>query len=142
MERAQLEHILKAAGAITRVSDWIVLDATSDAAELYAPDRRWATKMVDLSIGEGSLFHRRFGYFARGVKPPVLPRFWRERATTILSDATAGTAGTCLSPRDAAIARLAEGRDAFVRPEELRELLEELDPATARRLERRLRRRA
>ena len=138
MRRAALEHILRAAGAVTRVREWIVLDATSDQAELYAPEHAWAAKMLDASVGEGSLFHKRFGYCARGVKPPVLPRFWRERAMTILSDTTAGTSGTCMSAADAAIARLAAGREAAMTPDALRELLDELKPAVARRVERRL----
>ena len=49
MRRAALEHILRAAGAVTRVREWIVLDATSDQAELYAPEHAWAAKMLDLT---------------------------------------------------------------------------------------------
>jgi hypothetical protein len=140
MQRADLEHILRAAGAITRVSQWIVFDASSSAAELYAPDHAWATRLLDASIGEKSAFHKRFGYYARGVKPPVLPKFWRERAMTILSPATGGVAGTCPSAADVAVSRLAAGRDVSVRHHQLCELLQELPPAVARRVEARLRR--
>ena len=137
MERSNLEHILRAAGALTRVSQWIVLEAP-ECAELWAPDHPWAGGLVGASIGEKSPFHRRFGYFARGVKPAVLPRFWRERAMTILSQATAGTAGTCPSAADVAIARLAAGRQVAVQADEIRPLLEELEPATARKVAARL----
>jgi len=128
VDRKQLEHIVGAAGALTRVTEWIVLDATRNAAEMYAPEEPRATRMVEASIGEGSPFHKRFGYCARGIKAPVLPWFWRQRAITIIVH---GTMGRCVSAADAAVARLAAGQEATLLD---RELLQELKPSIARRI--------
>ena len=128
MDRKQLEHVVAAAGALTRVTEWVVLDASGSVAELYAPEHAWAAKMVSASIGQGSAFHKRFGYCARGVKAPVLPWFWRQRATSIVVQ---GALGACVSAADAAIARLAAGEKAELLD---RELLQELEPSVARRI--------
>jgi hypothetical protein len=128
MDRKQLEHIVGAAGALTRVTEWVVLDATGNVAVMFAPEHPWAAKMVSASIGEGSTFHKRFGYCARGVKAAVLPWFWRQRAASMI---VRGTLGTCVSAADAAIARLVAGEEAELLD---RDLLQELKPSIARRI--------
>src|SRR6266571_1925038 len=107
MKRSELEHVLRAAGAITGVSTWVIvgsqaiLGALPDAPEdllvsqevdVYAPDDETASDLVDGSIGEKSPFHESFGYYGHGVGPEtaVLPSRWRERAVNVESPSTGG----------------------------------------------------
>lgn len=168
MKRDELEHVLRAAGAITGVWTWVIvgsqaiLGAESDAPEellvsqkvdLYAPDDEAASDLVDGSIGEKSPFHESFGYYAHGVgrETAILPARWRERAVTIQTPSTGGVIGICPEPTDLAISKLAawRGKDQeFVRAlvhreivsvDEIRVRLEELDEETAQRIRGRLR---
>ncbi len=82
MNRAALEHILRAASAITNEREFIVIGSQSilgqypnapdsllvsieaDVYPRYAPER---SDIVDGAIGELSQFHQTFGYYAHGV---------------------------------------------------------------------------
>lgn len=68
---------------------------------------------MDGSIGEGSLFHEQFGYYAQGVseRTAVLPAGWEKRLVGIKNDNTGGIEGLCLEVHDLAIAKYAAGRD-------------------------------
>lgn len=168
MRRAELEHVLRAAGAISGVTTWVVigsqaiLGSVADAppellisqeADLYAPGNDVASDLIDGSIGEKSPFHDSFGYYAHGVGPEtaILPARWRDRAVTVESPATGGVRGVCPSPGDLAISKLAAWREkdrdfvaALIRHRivdvaELRVLVGELDAELAARVESRLR---
>ena len=168
MKRDELEHVLRAAGAITGVSTWVIvgsqaiLGARPDAppellvsqeVDLYAPDNEHASDLVDGSIGEKSPFHESFGYYGHGVGPEtaILPSRWRERAVTIAGAGTGGVTGICPHPSDLAISKLAAGREkdreyvqtlirhGIVRTAELEERMRELDDAWASRIRSRLR---
>ncbi|HEV7766017.1 MAG TPA: hypothetical protein VGQ76_13515 [Thermoanaerobaculia bacterium] len=97
MKRDELDHVLRAAGAITGISTWVIvgsqaiLGAVPDApskllvsqeVDLYALANESASDLGDGSIGERSPFHESFGYYARGVGPEtaILPARRRERA--------------------------------------------------------------
>ncbi len=167
MKRSELEHVLRAAGAITGINEWVVigsqaiLGARPDAPEevvvsqevdLYAPDDESASDLIDGSIGEKSPFHDTFGYYAHGVGPrtAVLPREWRSRASVIRSDETRGVTGLCPDPADLAVSKLAAWREkdqSFVQAllrhrlttsHEIESRLGELDPGTAARVRPRL----
>jgi hypothetical protein len=92
MKRRDLEHLIRAAGAIAE-SDLIVIgsqailgqhpDAPAEALRSIEADlipvqhpERWA--LIDGAIGEGSPFHETFGYYATGVRSniptPLCPR--------------------------------------------------------------------
>jgi hypothetical protein len=105
VKRDELEHVLRAAGAITGVSTWVIvgsqaiLGALPDApmellvsqeVDLYAPGDEAASDLVDGSIGEKSPFHESFGYYGHGVgaETAILPSCWRERAIVVESQAT------------------------------------------------------
>jgi hypothetical protein len=169
VKRDQLEHVLRAAGAITGVHTWVIvgsqaiLGARPDApmellvsqeVDLYAPDDEAASDLVDGSIGEKSPFHESFGYYGHGVGPEtaILPSRWRDRAVQVHGPGTAGVTGICPDPTDLAISKLVAWREKdqeFVRVlvrerivfiEAMRARLDELDTDTAARLQARLRR--
>ena len=167
MKRDELEHVLRAAGAITGVSTWVIVGSqailgavpnaplellVSQEVDLYAPDNEYASDLVDGSIGEKSPFHETFGYYGHGIGPEtaVLPSRWRERAVTIESPATSGVTGICPHPTDLAISKIAAWREKdrdFVRAllrhrivqlDALRARLMELEPEIAERVRARL----
>jgi hypothetical protein len=168
MKRDELEHVLRAAGAITGVTTWVIvgsqaiLGALPDAPEellgsqevdLYAPGNEAASDLVDGSIGEKSPFHESFGYYGHGIgaETAVLPSAWRERALTIQTPATGGVKAICPEPHDLAISKLVAWRDKdreYVRAllahgiislDELRSRAAELEPELAARVTTRLR---
>src|SRR5688500_18285507 len=128
MTRRELEHVLRAAGAIAGVYEWVIvgsqaiLGARPDApdevlvsqeVDLYAPADEMASDLIDGSIGERSPFHEIFGYYAHGVgaATAILPAQWRSRAIEIRSDNTGGVTGICPHPSDLAVSKLAAWRE-------------------------------
>lgn len=163
MKRDDLEHVLRAAGAITGVSTWVIVGSqailggvpnaprellVSQEVDLYAPGDEAASDLVDGSIGEKSPFHESFGYYAHGVgqDTAILPSRWRERAIAIQSPSTGGVIRICPEPNDLAISKLAAWREKdqeFVRLlvqgeivslDEIRARLDEVDEVTAMRI--------
>ena len=162
-EASEVEHVLRAAGAITGIGTWVLVGSqailgaypdapgdllTSDEIDLFAPDDERASDLVDGSIGEKSPFHETFGYYGHGVGPrtAVLPKRWQERAIRIASPATGGVTGICPHPTDLAISKIVAWRDkdqVFVRAlvqhglvsvADLRARLEEVDSEIAERI--------
>lgn len=128
MKRNELEHVLRAAGAISGIREWVIVGSqailgafpnapaevlVSQEVDLYAPNDEAASDLIDGSIGEKSPFHDTFGYYAHGVGPStaVLPPQWRTRAVSVRSEATGGVTGICPHPVDLAVSKLAAGRD-------------------------------
>jgi hypothetical protein len=134
MKRRDLEHILRAAGAVAEVDHLVIVGSqailgqypdapeellVSQEADLYPPDAPDKADVIDGSIGEGSLFHEQFGYYAHGVGPETakLPCHWKQRLVPIRNENTRGVTGWCLHPGDLVISKLLAGRDrdiAFV----------------------------
>jgi hypothetical protein len=168
MTRDQVEHILRAAGAITGRNEWVIVGSqailgavpeapaeitVSEELDLYAPGDEHASDLIDGSIGERSPFHETFGYYAHGVGPETatLPPGWRERAVVIRSEATAGVSGLCPHPSDLAVSKLAAWRDkdrdfisALLRhrittPIEIEERMTELEESAVAQIRLRLR---
>jgi hypothetical protein len=128
VNRAQLEHIIRAAATIADDDEIVVVGSQSvlgqfpdaprdllasmeaDVYPLRHPDR-W--DLIDGSIGEGSPFHTTFGYYAQGVGPEtaVLPPDWMERAIRIYSPATRGATGLAPEIHDLLVSKYAAGRD-------------------------------
>ena len=168
MKRRELEHVLRAAGAITGITNWVIVGSQailgaqpeaptellqSEEVDLFAPGDPSASDLVDGSIGERSPFHETFGYYAHGVgaETATLPPRWRDRAIQVQSEETGGVIGVCPHPSDLAVAKLAAWRDKdvdFIRgllkhrittTQEIRERIAELDPAMASSFIRRIR---
>ncbi|MDO5625428.1 MAG: hypothetical protein Q4G71_12165 [Pseudomonadota bacterium] len=128
MRRHELEHLIRAAAAITNAYEIVVVDSQSilgavpepppvllqsmeaDCYPLHSPE---LADLIDGAIGELSPFHERFGYYAQGVGPDtsVLPSGWGRRLVKIQNENTDLNVGWCLEPHDLAAAKLVAGRE-------------------------------
>ena len=135
MTRSELEHLIRAAGAIAEDDQIIIIGSqsvlgqfprapaslrASMKADLYPRNRPERAELVDGAIGEGSHFHEQFGYYAQGVgkETAVLPRGWQRRQVRIKNPNTGGVEGLCLEVHDLAISKYVAGREkdlAFTR---------------------------
>ena len=128
MRRHELEHLIRAAAAITNEYEIVVigsqsiLGAVPEApavllqsmeADMYPLKRPDLADLIDGAIGELSPFEERFGYYAQGVGPEtgVLPEGWESRLVKIQNANTDLKIGYCLEPHDLAAAKLAAGRE-------------------------------
>lgn len=128
MKRAELEHLIRAAGNIADVSKLVIIGSQailgsfpdappeltfSAEADTYPLDAPEKADLIDGSIGEKSPFHETFGYYAHGVGPETaqLAANWQLRLVPIQNENTRGIIGLCLSPADLAISKLFAGRE-------------------------------
>ena len=124
MRREDLEHLVRAAGTIIRDDHLVVIgsqsvhgtfdddDLPSEAmfsmeADLLPNDDPETKKadLIDGVLGEDSLFHETFGYYAQGVDQhtAVLPNGWKDRLRPLSNANTRGVTGWCLEPHDLAV---------------------------------------
>ncbi|HLA36241.1 MAG TPA: DUF6036 family nucleotidyltransferase [Rhodocyclaceae bacterium] len=128
MKRKELEHLIRAAAAITDqyeimvIGSQSILGAVPDApefllqsmeADVYPLHRPDLADLIDGAIGELSPFEDRFGYYAQGVGPEtaILPSGWETRVVKIQNANTDLKIGYCLEPHDLAASKLAAGRE-------------------------------
>lgn len=129
MKRKQFEHTIRAAGAILKTDELLVIGSQAihasyngsipeaersietDIAALNDPDGSKAD-LIDGSIGELSVFQETFGYYAQGVTPKtaILPEGWRKRLIRFRTPATGGITALCLEPHDLWISKAIAGR--------------------------------
>lgn len=132
MERKDLEHIIRAAGAIAHVDKLVVLGSqailglypdppkellVSQEVDMYPLEQPQKADLIDGTMGELSPFHEEFGYYAHGVGPEtaLLPRNWQDRIVVLNNENTNGVTGLCLHPGDIAISKLLAGREKDLR---------------------------
>lgn len=128
MKRADLEHIIRASGAIADDEDIVVIGSqailgqfpdapeellVSREADVFPLHHRERSNLIDGSIGEGSPFERSFGYYAHGVgeETAFLPDGWRDRLVLVSNENMRQVRGWCLEVHDLAIAKLIAGRE-------------------------------
>lgn len=128
MRRTELEHLIRAAAAVTNQYEIVIVGsqsilgavptpplslAESMEADVYPLQRPDLADLIDGSIGEGSPFHECFGYYAQGVGPDtaLLPDGWQSRLVRIQNPNTDLKVGLCLDPHDLAASKLAAGRE-------------------------------
>jgi hypothetical protein len=128
MKRSDLEHVIRAAGAISEDSEIVVIGSQSilgqfpDApssllrsaeADVFPLHHAERADLIDGSIGEGSPFHELYGYYAQGVgaETATLPSGWRERLIRVSNPNTRGVTGLCLEVHDLAISKYVAGRE-------------------------------
>ena len=130
MKRSEFEHAVRAAGAVLGVDELIVIgsqalhgslgqDLPEEAARsvevdvaIEGDDDGRMADLVDGSIGEASMFHATFGYYAQGVTEAtaVLPEGWRDRLVRFSSAGTNGVTALCLEIHDLWIAKAIASR--------------------------------
>ena len=127
MNRTELEHLIRAASGITAQSELVIVGSQallaqfpqapaallgSMEADLYPRHRPDLSIQIDGAIGERSLFHETFGYYAHGVDETTatLPPGWQDRLVPIRNENTGGATGWCLEVHDLAASKLVAGR--------------------------------
>ena len=129
MTRDQLEHVIRAAAAITNERSFVVIGSqavllpyphahpdllVSRELDLYpamAPDK---SDLIEGAIGALSQFDETFGYYADGVSPDtaVMPSDWMKRASLhYLGDTTV----VCPDMHDLAVSKCVAGREKDAR---------------------------
>lgn len=128
MERDQLEHVLRAAAAITREDEFIVIGSQailgavpnappelrmSREVDLYPLHRPELADLIDGALGEASHFDDTFGYYAQGVGPEtaVIPLGWKDRLIRVTGPNTRGATGWCLEPHDLVASKYVANRE-------------------------------
>lgn len=128
MHKPDLEHIIRAASAITNQYEIIIVGSQSilgsvDAppaeclvsleADVIVPGNECLSDLIDGAIGEGFPFEEMFGYYAQGVDSStcILPDGWRDRLVRLQSQNTDGKIGYCLDVTDLFLAKCAANRE-------------------------------
>lgn len=128
MNRQQLEHLIRAAADIADDEEIIVVGSQSilgaypdapaplrmsDEADLFPKNYPERAAVIDGAIGELSMFHDTFHYYAQGVGPEtaLLSTGWRDRLVPVR---TRGVVGWCLEPHDLVASKLLAARDKDV----------------------------
>ena len=131
MTREQFEHAIRAAGAVLGVSELLVIGSQAvhgsmsgtlpieaarsvevDVAVRGDVEGRFAD-LIDGSIGEASMFHDTFGYYAQGVVESTarLPAGWQARLVPFDTPATGGVTAWCLELHDLWISKAVAHRE-------------------------------
>ena len=128
MQRSQLEHLIRAAGEITNQYEFVVIGSQSIVGALASPPTECVLSMeadiyplnapaladlIDGSLGEMSLFHEHFGYYAQGVGPETarLPRGWQQRLVALQTQGPNLRIAHCLDPLDLFVAKACAARE-------------------------------
>lgn len=132
MKRQDLEHILGAAANITKEDEFVVIGSqailgtypeapaellVSMEADIYPRQAPEKAIQIDGAIGDGSMFHRSFGYYAHGIGPETAraPDGWEERLIRVEVSPRVGSnqrpVGYFLEVHDLVLAKCVAGRD-------------------------------
>ena len=131
MRRSELEHVIRAACGVTGATEVVIIGSqavlglfpcspesllVSVEADVFTFRDPKDSDLIDGSIGERSLFHQSFGYYAHGVaeETATLPSGWKDRLIRIQNENTGGAAGLCLEVHDLAVSKLVAGREKDV----------------------------
>ena len=127
----QLEHLIGAAANVVDEVEFVVIGSQavlgshpeapesllrSMEADLYPRRSPGKADAIDGALGDGSQFHRSFGYYAHGVGPETAqaPAGWEERlvALSVRSRPGSGRAAVafCLEVHDLVLAKCVAGR--------------------------------
>ena len=81
-------------------------------ADIMIPDSDEKTELMEAVMGELSVFHDTFGYYAQGVDLTTskLPEGWENRLVEICNENTNGISGMCVEIHDVMVSKLYAGR--------------------------------
>jgi hypothetical protein len=132
VNRAEFEHVIAAAAEVANEDEIVVvgsqaiLGSVPDAPEpllrsmeadvypLNAPDK---AIVIDANLGDGSSFHREYGYYAHGVGPETAyaPKGWEDRLVPVEVPVRPASRrrpiAYCLEPHDLVLAKCAANRE-------------------------------
>jgi len=131
MRKKSIDHILRAAAEVTKQTRFVLVGSAAVIArakhipldmmvtpeiDIYAPDAddvELASELIDGSIGQGSPFHNRFGYYGDGVSPATakMPIDWKTRAIEYAGAECPGVVAVVPEENDVALAKLAAWRE-------------------------------
>ena len=131
MTRQQFEHAIRAAGAVLGVSEVLVIGSQAVHGSMtgHLPDEAMRSIEVDVAIrgdvdgrladlidgaiGEASMFHDTFGYYAQGIVESTarLPTGWQARLVPFDTLGTKGVTAWCLELHDLWLSKAVAGRD-------------------------------
>ena len=128
MKRSDLEHIIRASSAIAGDNEIIAIGSQailgqfphapaellrSLELDVFPKNKPERSIVIDGAIGEQSVFHHTFGYYAHGVsaETAILPRGWESRLIPVQNENTQGATGWCVEAHDLAISKLVAGRE-------------------------------
>jgi len=125
--RAQLEHVIRAAAAITGDDEIVVIGSTSIlgqfpdapaemlgsiAADVFPRNHPERFELIDV-IGEMSRFQETFGYYADPVQHdlPKLPADWQDRLISVPVEGSGRVRGLCLEVHDLVVSKYVASRE-------------------------------
>jgi hypothetical protein len=129
MNREDLEHIIRAAAAVTNEYEFIIVGSQSilgpipyppdvfklsAEADIYPRGAEAKSELIEGALGEGSQFHATHGYYAQGVDSTTakLPLGWEGRLHRVQSEeGTNGRVGLCLDVIDLFMSKAAANRE-------------------------------
>lgn len=131
MRRDRLDHCLRAAEGVTGHRRFVLVGSAvvlvrcrnipgdmllTPEADLYVPgvpDSEDLSDALEASIGQGSSFHRQFGYYCDGVSPgtAVMPTDWEARTVLYESAGCPGVTAVVPDPDDLALSEVVAWRD-------------------------------
>ncbi len=137
MRQEQLEHLIRASGAIIGDKEIVVIGSQSILPWLTKfagkPPRDWPgiftlsseadiipidnseekSNLIDGTLGEDSYFHKMYGVYAQGVsmETAVAPDGWFARCFRLVNQNTMEIAGWCMHPADLFIAKSVANRE-------------------------------
>lgn len=132
MRRDEFDHVIAAAANVVGEDEFVVIGSQAilgphpDAPEallrstevdIYPATTPGKADMIDGALGDGSDFHRSYGYYAHGVGPETAkaPEGWEARLVrvTVQSRVESNRApvALCLEPHDLVLAKCVAGRD-------------------------------
>jgi hypothetical protein len=132
VRRDEFDHVVAAAADVTDETELVVVGSQAilgpfpDAprtmlrsmeADLYPRSAPEKADDIDGSLGDGSAFHRTYGYYAHGVGPETAkaPDGWEKRLIAVEIPARLASrrrvVALCLEPHDLVLAKCVAGRE-------------------------------
>jgi hypothetical protein len=132
MRREDFEHVIAAAANVTGQDEFVVIGSQAILGSHAAPPAAMVRSLeadifplhrpeqaddIDGALGDGSPFHRAFGYYAHGVGPETAkaPQGWQQRLVRVAIAARVKSRRTpvawCLEVHDLVLSKCAAGRD-------------------------------